>query len=165
MSYIIASSEGGLQEYLGLSLSWKIIGEQSLGSLALVEAVGSGGCEPPLHLHELADEFFYIVSGDMTFRVGEETKRIGDGGFVWIPRMTPHGFVIHTDKSRFLFGFVPAGLERMFTEIGTSVADSSSIEVRTASDGTTDSHRKRYGTVVVGPRLAQALETEGKLSN
>jgi hypothetical protein len=35
--------------------------------------------EPPIHYHESADEFFYVIAGDMTFMVGTEVRRIGDG--------------------------------------------------------------------------------------
>ena len=140
---IIAAGEGKPQNFFGTILDWKATAETTDGALSLVEAHGFKGAEPPIHYHENADEFFYVVSGDMTFMVGTEIKRVGSGGFVWIPRMVAHGFAIHSVDAKFLFGFVPAGLERMFREIGTGPLDP-------------DAHRQQYGTIVVGPRLAKS---------
>lgn len=141
---IIAAGESKSQSFFGTFLDWKATAETTDGALSLVEAQGFKGAEPPIHYHENADEFFYVISGDMTFMVGSEIKRVGGGGFVWIPRMIVHGFAIHSAEAKFLFGFVPAGLERMFQE----------VEQKGSLDP--DAHRQRYGTIVVGPRLAES---------
>jgi hypothetical protein len=111
-----------------------------------------------LHFHEHADEFFYIVKGTMTFKVGEQVKQISDGGLVWIPRNVVHGFAIESDNVKFLFGFVPAGLEQMFAEMSVQPGASTPAEGRTKNlSETAHRNREQFGTVVVGPPLSQFL--------
>ena len=158
---ITGGNDARPQNYMGLTLDWKLTGTKTLGALALVEALGFPGTEPPLHYHEEAEEFFYIIEGEMTFKVGEEIKRIGKSGSVWIPRTVVHGFVIHSDFARFLFGFTPAGLERMFMEISTStqkVEDGDPANSKPPSTtNAVDAHREKHGTIVVGPPLRKVL--------
>ena len=158
---ITDADEAGLQNYMGLTLDWKLTGEKTSGALSLVEAAGSPGTEPPLHYHETADEFFYVIEGEMTFKVGEEIKRIGRSGSVWIPRQTVHGFVVHSDLAKFLFGFTPAGLERMFMDISTSMHGGKDDRLPVSKPGfvgtEVDAHRERHGTIVVGPPLREVL--------
>ena len=156
---IIAADDRIQQDYMGLLLDWKVTGEQTKDALSLVEAYGSAGTEPPLHFHEHADEFFYVVTGTMTFKVGEQVKQISEGGFVWIPRTVVHGFIIESDNAKFLFGFVPAGLERMFAEMSVQPGSSMPDERLTKNlSESANRNREQYGTVVVGPPLSQFLK-------
>jgi hypothetical protein len=55
--------------------------------------------EPPIHHHESADEFFYVIAGDMTFMVGTEVRRIGrwrlrPDSLQYRPRLCP--FILKT---------------------------------------------------------------------
>lgn len=47
----------------------------------------------PLHQHHRYDEAFYVIEGEMEFVVGDRTERVAAGGFVLVPRGTPHRFV------------------------------------------------------------------------
>jgi quercetin dioxygenase-like cupin family protein len=161
ISNITGANDASPQNYMGLTLDWKLTGATTTGALALVEAHGSPGTEPPLHYHEAADEFFYVIEGDMTFKVGEEIKRIGGSGSVWIPRKTVHGFIIHSASSKFLFGFSPAGLEQMFMEISTPLGPDAggppAAPEPPPNGNTADAHRARHRTIVVGPPLRTVL--------
>lgn len=147
---IIAADPKRFREFLGFFMDWKITAEQTDGGFSVVETEAAKGAGPPLHYHEGADEFFYVVAGEMTFKVGDEIKMIGSGGFVWIPRRVVHSFVINSSQSRFLFGYVPAGIEQMFIEASSSVADPT-IEPRVEPG----SNREKFGTIIVGPPLAE----------
>lgn len=50
------------------------------------------GDSPPLHVHHDEDELFYLMEGEMVFKVGDDiiTARAGDA--VVAPRGRPHGF-------------------------------------------------------------------------
>jgi hypothetical protein len=110
-----------------------------------------------LHYHENVDEFFYVVDGTMTFKVGDDIKMISNSGFVWIPRKIVHGFLINSDTSRFLFGFVPAGLEQMFMEASSVAAGRTNQPAVPAG-----SNREQFRTIVVGPPLGQWLQNNNK---
>jgi quercetin dioxygenase-like cupin family protein len=46
----------------------------------------------PPHLHHEYTESFYVLSGEIEFRVGEQTVRCEAGGFVHVPPGVVHGF-------------------------------------------------------------------------
>src|ERR1700712_2689533 len=55
------------------TLDLKISGKDTDGDLAIFEQTGStpkGG--PPLHIHPLQDEMFYVIEGEYLFQVGED---------------------------------------------------------------------------------------------
>lgn len=49
------------------------------------------GSGPPPHSHNW-DEAFYVLSGIIHFRCGDETHECGPGTLVHVPRNTIHGF-------------------------------------------------------------------------
>jgi hypothetical protein len=63
-SNVTAGDEGTPQNFLGTTLDWKVTAEKTGGLLSLVDAHGFKGSEPPIHYHESADEFFYVIAGD-----------------------------------------------------------------------------------------------------
>ena len=65
---IIPADARRATDYMGLLMDSKATAEQTGGAFSVVEAKGSTGTEPPLHYHENADEFFYVVDGTMTFK-------------------------------------------------------------------------------------------------
>jgi quercetin dioxygenase-like cupin family protein len=64
---------------------------------ALLEYVTKKGEEPPGHTHKTEDEMFYVLEGDLTFRCGEETFEVSQGGFIFLPRGIEHTYSINSD--------------------------------------------------------------------
>lgn len=60
------------------------------GSWATLERTEPPGTRTSLHRHNRMDEAFYVVSGDFAVFVDGKLHRLGPGGFVFIPRGTPH---------------------------------------------------------------------------
>jgi hypothetical protein len=46
-----------------------------------------------LHVHHFEDEGFYIIEGEMTFDVGEQTIKARPGSFLFGPKDVPHAFI------------------------------------------------------------------------
>ena len=46
----------------------------------------------PLHVHHGDDEAWYVLEGQLRFRVGEDTFEAGRGAAVIAPRGTPHAY-------------------------------------------------------------------------
>jgi quercetin dioxygenase-like cupin family protein len=83
---------------------------ETAGSMGLFEATSAPGFGPPRHVHDGADEWFYILDGEVQFLVGDQTFERSTGGFVFIPRGTVHAPKILGDSpARLLCGFVPGG--------------------------------------------------------
>jgi quercetin dioxygenase-like cupin family protein len=65
--------------------------------LALLEYTTRRGEEPPEHTHPTEDEAFYILQGALTFWCGADRFEVEEGGFVFLPRGIPHGYMIRSD--------------------------------------------------------------------
>jgi len=79
--------------------------------------VKEGG--PALHLHYEQDEFWYILSGEFLFKVGEQTFTAKAGDTIFGPRNVPHAFAkVGKGEAKLLMFFQPAGkMEIMFKKI------------------------------------------------
>jgi mannose-6-phosphate isomerase-like protein (cupin superfamily) len=84
--------------------------EQTGGHYTLVEVLEPEG-EGPLHVHYREDEGFWVLEGQLTFEVGEETIKAGPGSFVFGPKDVPHRFTVESGPARPLFIPSPAGFE------------------------------------------------------
>ena len=56
----------------GGPLTFKVRGEQTNGALTVFENVIAPGDGPPLHVHANEDETWYVLEGDLRFRLGSE---------------------------------------------------------------------------------------------
>ena len=65
----------------------------------------------PLHVHHQEDEWFYVLSGELTFLVDGQVITATEGSFVYGPRDVPHTFTVSSEEARFLLVVEPAGLE------------------------------------------------------
>jgi quercetin dioxygenase-like cupin family protein len=102
--------------YSGWLLTFLAIGEETRGQFALMEQVARKGNVPPRHIHHREDETFYVVEGEMTFFVGDETIKATPGSMVFAPRDVAHSFTIDSEQVRMLVMVAPAGAEGFFKE-------------------------------------------------
>ena len=99
-------------------------GEETNGKYALIEALVGPGGGPPPHVHSREEEGFYILEGEITFTINGERVVATAGMFANMPVGTPHSFKNENDKpAKMLVSVAPAGLEKMFMEIGVSLAE------------------------------------------
>lgn len=89
------------------------------GRLTLAEASVPPGGGPPPHVHEICDEAFIVLAGELEFLNGEETFRAGEGDFVYMPHGRRHRFKnVGLHVARLIFMFIPGGMDGYFNEIG-----------------------------------------------
>jgi hypothetical protein len=72
------------------------------GGFALIESVAPAGSQPPLHVHLDEDEGFYLLEGELTLWVGDDTRTLHPGEFVFAPRQVPHTIRVGDDGARWL---------------------------------------------------------------
>jgi mannose-6-phosphate isomerase-like protein (cupin superfamily) len=79
--------------------------------ISLLEHTLPYGDAPPLHVHEDEDELFYLLEGEMIFRVGDHafTAKAGDA-FV-APCKQPHGFRVVSPEGARLLTITRGGFE------------------------------------------------------
>lgn len=51
-----------------------------------------------LHTQPSHDEIVVVVEGDVNFRVGDETRKVGPGDLIYIPRNTVHGPIVEQGR-------------------------------------------------------------------
>lgn len=97
-------------------------GEDTDGKYAMFEAIVPPGGGPPPHIHSREEESFLILEGEITFTVGSERLVATAGTFANMPVGSLHSFKNTTDKTaRMIISVAPAGLEKMFLEVGVPV--------------------------------------------
>ena len=96
----------------------KATAEQTGGQSSLVEILAPDGYGSVLHVHHQEDEGFYILEGEMTFYVGDQTLKAHPGSFLFGPKDVPHAFTVDKGPARLLFVLSPAGFEDLIREMG-----------------------------------------------
>jgi quercetin 2,3-dioxygenase len=99
---------------------WQVLagGARTAGSVMFGEArLPARSTGPGLHIHTREDEAAYVISGVLTFVVGDRRFEASAGELVWLPRQVPHTFANLGDEPVWAFGVTtPAGLEGMFED-------------------------------------------------
>ena len=111
---------GGDASYWSLGLLETLLaeGKDTDGRFSLGEGLAPKGADPPPHTHTREDEAFYLLEGEITFRVGGQTIEAKPGDYVWPPRGIEHSFEVKTSQARALVIYTPAGLEEAFKQLG-----------------------------------------------
>ena len=78
----LGKGEGNARWWGGGLATIKATGKETGGLYSIVEVLEPHGAAAPLHVHHKEDEAFYIVEGEMTFYVGEETYKAAPGSFI-----------------------------------------------------------------------------------
>ena len=107
----VRSGEGEARWWFGALAEIKATAADTGGQMTIVEVTEHPGAEAPLHVHHRDDEGFWILEGDLTFEVGDETIEASAGDYVFGPRDIPHRFTVGDRGCRMLFIMVPGGME------------------------------------------------------
>jgi quercetin dioxygenase-like cupin family protein len=117
-------TEGRTIAVVGDVYRFLAVGEDTDGKYALWETVVPPGGGPPPHVHSREEEGFYVLEGEIAFQIGSERLVAGAGTFANMSVGTPHSFKNESDRpAKVLVAVAPAGLERMFFEVGQPVAE------------------------------------------
>lgn len=97
--------------------------EQTNGTYSLVDMLIPPGGGPLPHSHVNFQEAFYILEGEINVITKEQRYTAKKGSYVNIPFNGPvHRFTNETDRVvHFLCFLTPAGMEKMFLEVGKPV--------------------------------------------
>ncbi len=117
-------SEGRTFAVVGDVYRFLATGDETNGKYAMWEAIVPPGGGPPPHVHSREEEAFYILEGEITFTVNSQKVVALAGMFANMPVGTPHSFKNESDRpAKMLISVAPAGLEKMFMEVGVPLAD------------------------------------------
>src|SRR5262249_14723779 len=79
---------------------------------------------PPLHRHREMVDMFFVVDGELTMRIGDETLQLPLGGVALVAPGTPHTFSNPgSEPVRYLNVNSPGGFEQYFREAAAALGD------------------------------------------
>jgi quercetin dioxygenase-like cupin family protein len=94
---------------LSRSFSLKLRGGETRDSIMMFEETVPPGTKSTLHLHHDSDEVAYVLSGEVTFKIGDEVTVGGPGTCAFMPRGVPHAWKsTGAETGRVLFLYTPA---------------------------------------------------------
>jgi quercetin dioxygenase-like cupin family protein len=129
---------------MGQELLLKIGSQDTSGVFSVFELKAPPMSGPPLHVHTREDEWFYILSGELTFQLDGQRIVAGPGASVLAPRNVPHTFQNFGDATvEALLMMTPGPLENFFVQSATTPPDQFEALMNS------------YGMQILGPPLAR----------
>lgn len=125
---IIKAGEGKHVNMLGDILSIFLSKNETNGTFSILEDKIYPGGGPPLHIQTREFEGFYVLEGEMDFNIDGKQMTVKAGTAINIPPNVVHNFKNNTNNlARMLVIIAPAGLEKLFEEVGTALSDTTNI--------------------------------------
>jgi mannose-6-phosphate isomerase-like protein (cupin superfamily) len=94
------------------------------GTYSFIEAKVFPGGGPAPHIQTREHEGFYVVEGQITFKMDKQRIEAKPGTFVNVPPNVLHSFKNETNETaKLIIILSPPGLEQLFVEVGLEVSD------------------------------------------
>ena len=98
--------------------------EDTDGTYSFIEVKVFPGGGPAPHIQTREHEGFYVIEGQITFKVDKQTIEAKPGRFVKVPPNVLHSFKNETNEvAKLIIILSPPGMEQLFIEIGMEVSD------------------------------------------
>ena len=105
------------------------------------------GTKSTFHLHHDSDEVAYVLSGEVTFKIGDEVTIGGPGTCAFMPRGVPHAWKsTGAETGRVLFLYTPAEAGGLLEEQHRTRRTFASMTEREVAEIC-----RRHGWEIVGP--------------
>jgi uncharacterized cupin superfamily protein len=128
----------------------KATGADTAGGFAFFHLVVPTMTGPPLHVHTLEEELFYVLEGEVVFQIANERVTAGPGTTVFFPRGTVHTYQnFSQETARILIIVTPAGFDRFFEEASAGTAPGQMPEMEFFMK-----LFDKYGMTMLGPPLS-----------
>ena len=90
---VVQPGQGLMANYApGRSIVLKLRCDETDGSIMMFEATAPVGAKSTLHLHHDSDEVAYVLSGEITFLIGDDVTVGGPGTSAFMPRGVRHAW-------------------------------------------------------------------------
>jgi mannose-6-phosphate isomerase-like protein (cupin superfamily) len=108
---------------------------------------------PPLHVHALQEDTFYVLDGVLTIQVGDDVVELSAGDYGSVPPGVPHTFTnTHADQPVRAVNLMTPGIgfDRFIEHIGA-------LPEGGGDPAAMEQLSEQYGVKMVGPPLAVKL--------
>src|SRR5260370_30306837 len=115
----VVPPEGGQVLDMGpaRSAALKLLSGETAESVMLFVEPAPPGTETTFHLHRDSDEVAYVLSGEITFKIGDEVTVGGAGSCAFLPKGVAHAWKnTGAATGQVLFLYTPAGAGKFFEE-------------------------------------------------
>jgi quercetin dioxygenase-like cupin family protein len=104
---------------------------------------------PPLHVHDVQEDSFYVLEGVVTVQIGDEVLDLEPGDFATAPPGVAHAFT-NTDRDR---------VARMINVMTPGTGFDRYVAAALGGSGRSEMERlgREYGVTLVGPTLPEKL--------
>lgn len=141
---ILEPGEGRRFSIGGDQVSFKATTAHEGDGFSVVEYRGVVQPGPPMHVHHSFEECWFLLAGEVEFRVADQTTVGRTGSFFLVPRGVHHTFQV-LSPARWIGIFSPARYVRLIEELGPLIPE----------DGPPDQDAilelfRRYDTEIVG---------------
>jgi mannose-6-phosphate isomerase-like protein (cupin superfamily) len=133
----------------GRSYLLRARGGETLGAYSLVEITSPAGSGWSTHHTHAPAEAWYVLDGQLTFRLGTERFEANVGAFVFAPGGLPHSTINSgSAAARYLVFFSPPGLEQWYVDSAALIEAARPGE---PSREAIDALAAQFGIVAVDP--------------
>ena len=131
----------------GRSVALKLLSGETAESVMMFEETAPPGTATGYHLHHNSDEIAYVLSGETTFKIGDQITVGGPGTCAFMPRGIPHARKsTGAGAGRILFSYTPADAGKWFEELRLSKRSLDDMDDRERAE-----IQRRHGWERIGP--------------
>ena len=98
----------------------RVPGATTDGRCSVIEMRLREGHAPPMHVHASADETLHVTEGAIEVHTAAETRSLGAGGSVVLPRGRKHS-IVATEPATVVASTSPGGFDEFVTAVGEPV--------------------------------------------
>jgi mannose-6-phosphate isomerase-like protein (cupin superfamily) len=120
----LSAGEGDSVSLRGTKVTFKVKSDEAEAA-SLTEWVAAPGFDTGLHVHQRLEETWYVLDGELEFRLGDELFTAARGACVFVPPHVPHAFANRSQApAKFLLMLCPPTHDRYFIELAKILARS-----------------------------------------
>ena len=127
-------------DFHGAIFTIKVLTSETNGSYTILDVIHPPNVGPASHMHPKGSETFYIIEGDYEFILDGESLLGKPGDVIFVPKATPHRFVVGHNGGHALV-ISPPDLEFYFLKV------SELLNKGEVSNMTESNIGKQYGQV------------------
>src|SRR5436305_1323569 len=145
---VVPPGEGAVLDMSpGRAAALKLQSGETGDSIMVFEEAAPAGTATSYHIHHNSDEVAYVLSGEITFKIGDTVTVGGPGACAFMPRDAPHAWKsTGAETGRVLFAYTPAKAGGLIEEQHRTQRNFASMSEAELAD-----MLQRHGWELLGP--------------